>query len=96
MKSRQVTFEVRPEDGYFIRDFGTNTVTCPEGYVLTKKCVKINGYTRYRSKSACSKCKNLRKCYHGKYKYKEIDFPEGAHFVKCKNWMNAQKNGGCR
>lgn len=80
-------FEVSAKEGYFIRDLDTDTVICPEGNLLRKKCVKSNGYnTRYCCKAACHRCKSLKRCYRGKNRHKEIDFPEGVVFVKCRNW----------
>ena len=77
---------IKPEDGWFIRDLETDTVTCPAGSTMHKKCVKSNGYTRYIAKAACSRCGNFRRCYQGKGKWKEIDFAEGAVYVRCRNW----------
>ena len=79
--------EIKPEKGYFVRDFKTDTVVCPSGAILRKKCKKSNGYTRYMNKSACSRCESFNRCYHGKRNWKEIDFPEGAHYVMCRNWV---------
>ena len=75
-----------PEDGWFIRDLETDTVTCPASSTMHKKCVKSNGYTRYIAKAACSRCGNFRRCYQGKGKWKEIDFAKGAIYVRCRNW----------
>ena len=81
-----LTENIRPENGYFIRNFKTDTVTCPAGATLTRKCKKRNGNTRYMKKAACSRCTLINRCYRGKGKWKEIDFPEGAAYVKCRNW----------
>ena len=81
-----VELVIRPEDGYFILDSIAGTVTCPAGKTLNKKCNKSNGYTRYMSKAACSHCLYLSRCYRGSGRWKEIDFPDGALFVKCRNW----------
>lgn len=78
---------VRPEDGYFVRDLGSDTVTCPAGNTLRRKCTKSNGYARYSCKSACYRCSELYRCYRGKGHHKEVDFFDGAMFVKCRNWM---------
>ena len=78
------------KEGFFVRDFESGTVICPAGYVLYKKCVKKNGYTRYMRKAACSRCDQFKRCYSGKMKWKEIDFPEGAACVSCKNWFSSQ------
>lgn len=74
------------KEGYFVRDLETNTVICPAGEILGQKCKKTNGYTRYMCKSACYSCKDFRRCYGGSGKWKEIDFAEGAVFVRCRNW----------
>ena len=82
--------EIRAEDGWFIRDPVTDTVTCPAGKTLRKKCVKSNGYTRYIGKAACRKCEFFSRCYHGKGKWKEIDFAQGAIYVRCWNWNKTE------
>lgn len=77
---------VRAQDGYFIRDLEHDLVLCPAGNLMRRKCSKSNGYTRYMCKAACRKCRDFRRCYSGKKKWKEIDFPEGAVLVRCRNW----------
>lgn len=77
---------VRPQEGYFIRDLERDEVICPAGNILHRKCTKSNGYTRYMSKSSCSKCEQFRRCYSGKQKWKEIDFSKDARIVRCRNW----------
>ena len=78
--------DVRPKDGYFIRDLEHDLVLCPAGNLMRRKCSKSNGYARYMCKAACRKCRDFRRCYSGKKKWKEIDFPEGAVLVRCRNW----------
>lgn len=97
MEIREISAEgaeaegIKPENGYFIRDFETDTVICPAGATLTRKCTKSNGYIRYMKKAACSHCNVFRKCYGGKGKWKEIDFPDGAEYVACRNWIRKDK-----
>lgn len=79
-------FNIRAEDGWFIRDLESDTVTCPAGKTLHKKCVKSNGYTRYMGKAACRECAYFDRCYRGKSKWKEIDFRENVVYVRCRNW----------
>lgn len=74
-------------EGYFVREFETDTVICPAGNTLHRKCTKGNGYARYMCKAACSRCEFLGRCYTGKRKWKEIDFSEGAVYVMCRNWF---------
>ena len=81
---------VRPKEGWFVRDPGTDTVICPAGNTMRRKCVKSNGYTRYIAKAACSHCEHFARCYRGKGEWKEIDFPEGAVYVRCRNWTKEQ------
>ena len=86
MKNPADEKNVQFRDGCFVRDMETDTVTCPAGNTLRRKCVKSNGYTRYMCKAACSRCRDFSRCYQGKGKWKEIDFPEGAVYVRCRNW----------
>ena len=89
-KEREAVKVICPADGYFVRDFETDTVTCPAGATLTRKCTKSNGYTRYMRKSSCSHCGSFRRCYKGAGRWKEIDFPDGAEYVRCRNWNRAE------
>ena len=93
MEERQTLAEQK--EGYFVRDLETDTVICPTGQLLYKKCVKSNGYTRYVRKAACSRCKALERCYGGRGKWKEIDFAAGAKYVKCRNWFR-NADGLCK
>lgn len=63
--------------GYFVRE--KDTVTCPMGSILRKKCTN-RGNDRYYNKMACSECKD--KCTKGKYQ--TVDFKPGQHKVKSK------------
>ena len=82
----ELTEEIKPENGYFIRNLETDKVICPAGAVLTRKCTKKNGYVRYMRKAACSRCELFHRCYKGNGKWKEIDFPSDTVYVKCRNW----------
>lgn len=68
--------------GYFVRDKEKDTVTCPMGFILRKKCTNRSN-DRYYNKMACSECKN--KCT--KSKYQTVDFKSGQNKVKSKVWQ---------
>lgn len=68
--------------GYFVRDKEKDTVTCPMGFILRKKCMN-RGNDRYENRMACSECKN--KCT--KSKHQTVDFKPRQNKVKSKIWI---------
>jgi len=78
---KEVSRFVVHEEGYFIRDLESDTVTCPMGEILRRKSYNKNrDKTRYMNYAACRDCNN--KCT--KADKKTVDFKGNQTKLECK------------